>query len=181
MSNDNLATKRIAILATNGFEQSELFEPLNQLKDKGATVDVISPESGEIKGWNDNNWGKSVSVDKALSDADCSDYDALVLPGGVINPDLLRNTPAAIDFIRDFYHGQTNAPVAAVCHGPWLLVEAGLVKDAKVTSFPSIKTDLVNAGAHWVDEQVVIDKRMITSRNPDDLPHFIQAIADSIQ
>lgn len=177
MSSTQLQGKKIAILATDGYEQSELVEPKEQLAKRGATVEIISIEAGEIKGWDQDQWGDSVKVDKTLQDANPADYDALVLPGGLFNPDTLRNTPEAVSFIQQFHQQKDRAPIAAVCHGPWLLIEAGLVKNCKLTSFPSIKTDLVNAGAHWVDQEVVVDNRFITSRKPDDLPAFIEAIA----
>lgn len=176
MNETKLAGKKVAILATNGFEQSELFKPKEQLAKQGAAVEVISIEAGEIKGWDKDQWGKSVKVDKILSEANPADYDALVLPGGLYNPDTLRNTPQAVSFIQRFHAVNERTPIAAVCHGPWLLIEAGLVKNRQLTSYPSIKTDLVNAGAQWVDQEVVIDERFITSRTPDDLPAFVEAI-----
>lgn len=180
MSTDRLKNKKIAILATDGFEQSELEKPLDSLKSMGATVEVISLEPGEITGWDGDDWGNTVKVDVTLNDADAGAYDALVLPGGLINPDTLRNTPDAVDFIKQFSTVSEHTPIAAVCHGPWLLIEAGLVKGVTLTSFPSIKTDLKNAGANWVDQKVVTDKRFITSRNPDDLPDFIEQIAKAL-
>ena len=140
-----IARSRIAILATNGFEQSELEVPLNKLRKKGATVDVISLEAGEIKGWDQKDWGTAVPVDRALADADPADYDALVLPGGQINPDVLRVEKAAIDFIKAF--DGAGKPIAAICHAPWLLIEAGLMKGRRATSYSSIRTDMINAGS----------------------------------
>jgi protease I len=171
--------KRIAILATNGFEQSELMEPRKRLKDAGFQVDVISPKGGEIRGWKDKDWGDSVPVDVELSKASPGDYDALVLPGGQMNPDLLRMEPAAVDFVRAF--DTAGKPLAAICHGPWLLVEAGAAKGREVTSWPSIRTDLENAGARWKDAEVVTDGHLITSRKPGDIPAFSDAVARALQ
>ena len=166
--------KRIAILATNGFEQSELMDPRENLKTAGYAVDVVSPEAGSIRGWKDKDWGDTVDVDVALADADAKDYDALVLPGGVINPDKLRMDPAALDFIRAF--ADADKVIAAICHAPWLLVETGIAKDRDVTSWPSVRTDLENAGGRWRDEAVVEDGNLITSRKPEDIPAFSRAV-----
>jgi len=180
----NLSGKTIAILATNGFEQSELEVPLNTLRKAGATVNVVSLEAGEIKGWDKDDWGKGVPVDKTLDaitadDYDYDyDYDAIVLPGGQINPDLLRVEPKALELIKSFW--SQKKVVAAVCHAPWLLVETGIVKGRKVTSYPSIKTDVINAGGLWEDSEVVSDQGLITSRKPDDLPAFCAKIAEEI-
>ena len=168
------APKRIAILATNGFEQSELMDPRESLKTAGYAVDVVSPEAGSIRGWKGKDWGDSVAVDVALADADAKDYDALVLPGGVINPDKLRMDPAALDFIRAF--ADDEKVIAAICHAPWLLVETGIAKDRDVTSWPSVRTDLENAGGRWRDEAVVEDGNLITSRKPEDIPAFSRAV-----
>ena len=168
------APKRIAILATNGFEQSELMDPRESLKTAGYTVDVVSPEAGSIRGWKDKDWGDTVEVDVALADADPKDYDALVLPGGVINPDKLRMDAAALDFIRAF--ADDEKVIAAICHAPWLLVESGIAKDRDVTSWPSVRTDLENAGGRWRDEAVVEDGNLITSRKPEDIPAFSRAV-----
>ena len=168
------APKRIAILATNGFEQSELMDPRESLKTAGYTVDVVSPEAGSIRGWKDKDWGDTVEVDVALADADPKDYDALVLPGGVINPDKLRMDAAALDFIRAF--ADDDKVIAAICHAPWLLVESGIAKDRDVTSWPSVRTDLENAGGRWRDEAVVEDGNLITSRKPEDIPAFSRAV-----
>lgn len=170
--------KRIAILASNGFEQSELTGPRDRLREVGFEVDVVSPESGEIRGWKGKDWGDSVAVDVALDKASAEDYAALVLPGGVINPDKLRIDEAAVAFVRAF--DEAGKPLAAICHGPWLLVESGAAKGREVTSWPSVRTDLENAGARWKDAEVVVDGHVITSRKPDDVPAFSQAVADAL-
>ena len=170
--------KRIAILATDGFEQSELLEPMESLKKAGYAVDVVSPESGSIRGWKDKDWGGRVDVDVPLSQASPGDYDALVLPGGVINPDKLRTDPEAMAFVRAFDNAKK--PLAAICHGPWLLAEAGAAKGRSLTSWPSVRTDLENAGARWTDAEVVVDGHVITSRKPADIPAFTQAVMDSL-
>ncbi|HEX3797132.1 MAG TPA: type 1 glutamine amidotransferase domain-containing protein [Verrucomicrobiae bacterium] len=165
-----LKGKRIAILVANGFEQSELEGPNEALKEAGAETDIISPENGKVKGWDETDYGKEFDVDVKLKDAKSGDYDALVLPGGVMNPDKLRTLPLAVRFVREFF--DAHKPVAAICHGPQTLIEAGVVNGRKMTSYPSIKTDLINAGASWVDEKVVVDEGLITSRKPDDIPAF---------
>lgn len=170
--------KRIAILATNGYEQSELLDPREKLKNAGFTVDVVSPESGSIRGWKGKDWGESVDVDVALSKAKAGDYDALVLPGGVINPDQLRINKDALDFVRSF--DADKKPIAAICHAPWLLAETGIAKGRDVTSWPSVRTDLENAGGRWHDKEVVVDGNLITSRKPDDIPAFTQAVVDAL-
>lgn len=171
--------KRILILATNGFEQSELEVPRDRLKEAGAQVHVVSPERGEIKGWDKKDWGRPVPVDKTLAEVRETEYDAIVLPGGQINPDLLRVDPAAIGLIKSFYDaGKT---VAAICHAPWLLVEAGLVKGKRMTSYKSIRTDVENAGARWEDASVVTDNGVITSRNPGDLEDFSNKIIEEVR
>lgn len=170
---------KIAILATNGYERSELREPLDFLKSKGATVEVVSLESGEIKSWDKDNWGDSVRVDKTLDDVSVEDYDALVLPGGQINPDLLRVERKAVEFVRAF--AKSGKTLAAICHAPWLLVEADVLRDRNVTSYPSVKTDVINAGGNWSDAEVVVDQAIITSRNPGDLPAFNAKIVEEIE
>lgn len=175
----DIAQSRIAILATNGFEQSELEVPLSKLRQAGATVDVVSLESGEIKGWDKKDWGEPVTVDRVLDQANASDYDAIVLPGGQINPDLLRVEKKAIDFVKAF--ARAGKPVAAVCHAPWLLIEADLVKGKRATSYHSIKTDMINAGAKWEDSETVRDGNLITARNPGDLDAFVEAIVEAVE
>lgn len=178
MAQGSLSGKKIAILATDGFEQVELTEPRKALEEAGATTHVVSPKSGEIKGWNFKEWGQSVHVDKTLEQVKPEDYDALVLPGGVINPDHLRMENKAVNFVRGFI--QEGKPIAAICHGPWTLIEADGVRGRTMTSWPSLKTDLQNAGAHWVDQAVVTDKNLITSRKPDDIPAFSKKIIEEI-
>lgn len=173
-----LAQRRILIMATDGFEQSELEVPRDKLREAGAKVDIASLASGTIKGWDEDDWGDKVKVDLLIGDARADDYDALVLPGGQINPDLLRVEDKAIELIRAF--AGAGKPVAAICHAPWLLVEAGLAKGTRMTSCKSIRTDVANAGAEVVDEAVVVDGNFITSRCPDDLPKFCDAIVDAL-
>ncbi len=170
--------KRVAILATDGFEQIELTSPKKSLEQAGATVDIISIKSGKIKGWDKTDWGKSIKVDRLVNDVHTTDYDALVLPGGQINPDKLRTDKNAVDFIRQFV--ESGKTVAAICHGPWGLVEAGVVKGRTVTSWPSVHTDLTNAGANWVDKEVVQDGNLITSRRPADIPAFNKTIISNL-
>ena len=174
----SLKGKKIAFLATDGFEQAELTEPRKALDDAGATTVIVSLKSGQIKGWKTMEWGDSIKVDKVIDDANPNEFDALVLPGGVINPDHLRMDPKAVNFVRQFV--ATGKTTAAICHGPWTLLEAGALKDKTVTSWPSLKTDLKNAGAHWVDQEVVTDGNLIFSRKPDDIPAFSKAIIESV-
>jgi protease I len=174
----SLRGKRIAIVATHGFEQSELTEPLKALRGAEATVDVVSLEKGEIRGWNVKDWGDPVPVDKVIDDVRASDYDALVLPGGQINPDLLRVNDTVVQFVRSMV--QSGKPVGAICHGPWLLIEADAVRGRKTTSYHSIRTDMKNAGANWVDQEVVVDQGIVTSRKPDDLPAFCAKLIEEI-
>lgn len=179
MSNQKLQGKKIAVLATNGFEQSELFDPYNALKDAGADVHIVSLKSGSIKGWNKDDWGKSIDVDKTLDSVSADDYNGLMLPGGVMNPDTLRAEDKAVDFVRNFF--KQHKPVAAICHAPQLLIEADVVKGRKLTSYNSIKTDLINAGAQWEDSEVVTDQGFVTSRNPNDLPAFIDKMIEEFR
>jgi protease I len=174
----NISGKKVAILATHGFEQSELEVPRDRLKQAGAIVDVVSPESGEIKGWDMKDWGRPVKVDHELGAVAADEYDAIVLPGGQINPDLLRINPAALEFIRAFF--DQKKIVAAICHAPWLLIETGIIEGRKATSYHSIKTDVINAGAQWEDSNVVVDQGVITSRNPGDLEAFSAKIIEEI-
>jgi protease I len=166
----DITSIKVAVLATDGVEQVELTEPVKALKAAGAQVAVISPKAGQIQGMNHDQKGDTITVDHELSAVTAESFDALVLPGGVANPDYLRVNPEAVAFVRSFVeHGK---PIAAICHGPWTLIEADAVRGQKMTSWPSLKTDLRNAGATWVDEEVVVDGRLVTSRKPDDLPAF---------
>jgi protease I len=167
---NKLAGLRVALLATDGFEQSELTEPRKALDEAGATTEVVSPEDAAIKGWSHKEWGRMVDVDQSLDEANPDDYDALVLPGGVMNPDALRTQPKAVAFVKAFF--DAGKPVAAICHGPWTVVECGAAQARRMTSWPSLKTDIKNAGGEWLDEEVVVDENLLTSRKPDDLPAF---------
>lgn len=173
---NTLQGKTIAILATDGFEQSELLKPKQALEDAGAKTQVISPSEKKIKGWEMKDWGKEVPVDVPLQSADASRFDALLLPGGVMNPDRLRMIPEAVEFVKRFT--DAGKPVAAICHGPWMLVETGAVRGRTVTSWPSLKTDIQNAGGSWVDEPFVVSNGIVTSRNPDDIPVFNQQMIE---
>jgi len=175
MSNE-LQGKKVAILATDGFEQAELTDPKRDLEEAGATAHVISIKPGEIKGWDKTDWGKSVKVDKSLDQADARDYDILVLPGGQINPDKLRMDEKAVAFVKEFV--ESGKVTAAICHGPWTLIEADVVAGKTMTSWPSLKTDLRNAGADWVDREVVVDRNIVTSRKPEDIPAFSKKIIE---
>lgn len=174
-----LLSRRILIMAADGFEQSELEVPLERLQDAGAEIDIASLEMGDITGWDEDDWGDEIEVDLKISDVHIDNYDALILPGGQINPDLLRVDDDAVALIRDF--AATGKPIAAICHAPWLLIEAGLAKGRRLTCYKSIRTDVANAGAEVVDEAVVIDGNIITSRCPDDLPAFCDAIVEALQ
>lgn len=177
----DLSGKTVAILATDGFEQSELLEPRKALEDAGATTRVVSPDGGggaTIRGWNHGEWADEVEVEVDVKDADVDDYDALVLPGGVINPDNLRRDEDAVIFVRQFF--AAHKPVAAICHGPWMIVEADAARGRRMTSFHSIRTDVENAGATWVDEEVVVDEGLVTSRSPADLEAFNAKMIEEI-
>ncbi|MGA0600191.1 type 1 glutamine amidotransferase domain-containing protein [Caulobacter sp. KR2-114] len=180
MVGDTLHGRKVAVLATDGFEQVELTRPVEALKAAGAQVEVIAPKAGRIQGYNHHDKGDSVTVDRDLAHADAGSYDAIVLPGGVMNPDALRLESRAVDFVRAF--AEAGKPIAAICHGPWTLINAEAVEGRRMTSWPSLKADLRNAGAEWVDEEVVVDRGLVTSRKPDDLPAFcakmIEAFAE---
>jgi protease I len=165
-----LEGKKVAILVANGFEQEELLKPREALENEGALTEIVSIESGKVKGWDHKEWGNLLDVDVKIDDAEAENYDALLLPGGVMNPDHLRKNENAVQFVKSFF--DAGKPVAAICHAPWMLVEADVVRGRKLTSYPSVKTDLKNAGAHWVDEEVVVDNGLVTSRQPKDIPAF---------
>jgi protease I len=167
---DKLKGKRVAILVADGFEQSELMEPKEALEAAGAKTSIVSPESKSVKGWSDKKWGESLPVDVPLTSAKADQFDALLLPGGVMNPDKLRMTPEAVKFVKAFV--DAGKPIAAICHGPWTLVEADAVRGKTLTSWPSLQTDIRNAGGKWKDEAVVVDKGLVTSRKPSDIPAF---------
>jgi protease I len=174
-----ISKARILIIATNGFEQAELEVPRDRLRDAGAQVAVASLDGKPIKGWNHGEWGRSAEADMKIADAKCADYDALVIPGGVINPDKLRTDEATVKLVKDFV--ASGKIVAAICHGPWLLVQADALKGRQATSYKSIRKDVENAGAHWVDSEVVTDDGIITSRNPGDLPAFTRKIIEEVE
>jgi protease I len=167
---DKLKGKRVAILAADMFERVELEEPRDALKDAGAEIEIVSLKPGEIQGFDHFDPANTIKVDKTVEEVSADDYDALMIPGGVGNPDQLRGDENVVSFVRDFF--ESGKPVAAICHGPWVLVEAGVVRDRKVTSWPTLQTDIRNAGGNWVDEQVVVDQGLVTSRKPDDIPAF---------
>jgi protease I len=174
--NDVLKDRRIAILATDGFEESELFEPLKALEEVGAHVDIISTHPGEIKAWKHDHWGKSIHVTTVIGDAEAISYDGLFIPGGVMNPDKLRMDKQVVNFVKEFVvDGKT---IASICHGPQVLIETGALKGKHMTSWASLKTDLKNAGAEWEDSEVVVDENLITSRSPDDIPAFNKKIIE---
>ena len=174
MKDGKLNGLKVAILATDGFEQSELTEPRKALEEAGAATEIVSPKEGRVRGCNHTEWGGEVKVDQPLKGADARNYDALVLPGGVMNPDNLRTNAGAVAFVKAFF--EAGKPVAAICHGPWTVIESGAAKGHRMTSWPSLKTDIKNAGAEWVDEDVVVDGTLVTSRKPDDLPAFNRAL-----
>lgn len=173
-----LQGKKVAALMTEGFEQAEYTEPRKALEAAGATVHLIAPNGGDVKAWDESDWGESFSVDLPLDAADPNQYDALLLPGGVMNPDKLRLLPKALQFVKSFF--DQKKPVGAICHAPWLLIEAGVVDGRTVTSYPSLQTDLRNAGANWVDQEVVTDMGLVTSRKPDDIPAFSRKLIEEI-
>jgi protease I len=174
-----LKNRKIAILMTDGFEEVEFTKPREILQQEGADIEVISDKAGKVKAWNHTDWGGEYTVDKTLEEADSEDYDGLLLPGGVLNPDKLRQNQKAISFTKSFF--QEGKPIAAICHGPQLLIETGAVTGRKMTSYPSIKKDLQNAGAHWVDQEVVVDKGLVTSRKPDDIPSFNKKMVEEFK
>lgn len=174
----NLNGKKVAILVEDGFEQIELTSPKQALEEAGAKTHIISPKTDKVKGWEHTKWGQDFPVDVAIEQANANDYDALLLPGGVMNPDKLRTSKPAVQFVRNFF--EQRKPVAAICHGPWTLIEANVVNGRKMTSYQSIQTDLKNAGAKWVDEEVVVDQGLVTSRNPDDLPAFNRKLIEEV-
>jgi len=174
-----LNKKRVAVMATDGFEQSEFKKPIKALKKEGILVDVISIEKGKIKGWKNTKWGNKFKVDKTIDNALSADYDMLVLPGGVMNTDTLRTNESAIKFVSDFF--EQGKPIAAICHAGSILIETGLLKGKRMTSYKSIKTDLINAGVNWVDEEVVVDNKLITSRSPKDLPAFCKRMIEELK
>ncbi len=176
---NELTGKKVAILAADGYEESELMEPKKAVEDAGGEVEIISLESGEIRGWQGKDWsGNTLQVDKTVDQAKVEDYHALVIPGGQINPDLLRANEKAVQFVADFF--DSKKPLGAICHAPWLLVEAGIAEGRKLTSYNSMATDLKNAGANWIDKEVVVDQGLITSRNPKDLPAFCNKLVEEI-
>ena len=172
----DLSSKKIAILVDNGFEQEELTRPREALDQAGAKTFIVSPQNGKVKGWQHTKWGDELNVDVPLDGASADEFDALLLPGGVMNPDHLRGNEKAVAFVKRFV--DSGKPIAAICHGPWTLIEAGAVKGRTITSWPTLKTDLRNAGANWVDQEVVVDNGIVTSRKPDDIPAFNQKMIE---
>jgi protease I len=174
MASEDLKGLRVAILVTDGFEQVELIEPRKALDEAGAETRIVSPKPAEVRAWNFTDWGRTLPVEVKLDQARAQDFDALLLPGGVINPDALRIEPKAVAFVKAFF--DADKPVAAICHGPWTIIEAGCAHGRRMTSWPSLKTDLKNAGAEWLDQETVVDGNMLTSRKPDDIPAFNRQI-----
>lgn len=174
----NIKDKKVAILATDGFEQSELELPRKALDNEGARTTIVSLKGGEIRGWKNKDWGQSVAVNRTIDEVTAGQFDALVLPGGVMNPDQLRMNPKAVQFVKDF--ADQGKPIAAICHGPWTLIDAGVVKGRRMTSWPSLKTDIQNAGGTWEDAEVVVDRGLVTSRKPDDIPAFNRKMIEEI-
>jgi protease I len=175
---NNLKDLKVAILTENGFEQSELLSPKQAMEEAGVTVEIVSPQDKEVRAWDKKDWGVTVSVDKKLDDANPNDYDGLVLPGGVLNPDKLRVNQKAVDFIRHFL--KASKPLAVICHGPQTMIETGLLRGRRMTSYPSVKTDLMNAGVDWVDEEVVVDNGLVSSRSPKDLDAFNRKLLEEL-
>jgi len=176
---EQLKGRRIAIVVENGFEQVELTEPRKALDDAGAKTEIVSPAKGKVKGWKSTEWGDEFPVDRPVRDARAEEYDGLLLPGGVMNPDKLRRNEDVLNFVRGFF--EAGKPVAAICHGPWTLIDAGMVRGRKMTSYHSIQMDLRNAGADWVDQEVVVDSGLVTSRKPDDIPAFNEKMIEEFQ
>ena len=175
---EQLRNKRVAALVDHGFEQSELVEPKKALEAAGARVDIVSPQDSKVRGWQHSNWGDEVRVDRKVNDAKAEEYDALLLPGGVLSPDKLRINPVAVRFVKAFV--DAGKPIAAICHGPWTLIDAGATKGRRMTSWPSLATDLRNAGASWVDSECVVDNGLVTSRKPEDIPAFNRKMIEEI-
>lgn len=171
-----LSNHKIAIVVENGFEQVEMTEPRKALEEAGAKTEIVSPVQGKVKGWQHDHWGDEFPVDKPVKDARADDYDALLLPGGVMNPDKLRRNEDVLNFVRAFF--EAGKPVAAICHGPWTLIDAGVVRGRRLTSWHTLQMDLKNAGAHWVDQEVVVDSGLVTSRKPADIPAFNQKMLE---
>ncbi|MGH9567369.1 MAG: type 1 glutamine amidotransferase domain-containing protein [Candidatus Angelobacter sp.] len=176
MATDKLKGMKIAILVTDGFEQVELVKPRDALNQAGADTRIVSPRDGSVRGWNHTEWGQELPVDVPLNQAPAGNFDALLLPGGVMNPDKLRMEPAAVAFVKAFF--DAGKPVAAICHGPWTIIEAGAARGKKIASWPSLKTDLRNAGAEWMDQEAVTDGNLVSARKPDDIPAFNRAMID---
>jgi protease I len=176
LMSDRLDGKKIAILVTNGFEEIEMIEPRKALEEAGAKTEIVSPEDSKVKSWNKDNWSDEYNVDISINSANAGDYDGLLLPGGVMSPDKLRMNDKAVSFVKEFF--ETGKPIGAICHGPWTLIETGALEGRKVTSYPSLRSDLENAGAKWVDEEVVVDEGLVTSRKPADLPAFNRKLVE---
>jgi protease I len=174
----SLSGKKVAILTADGFEESELLKPREALREAGASTVIVSPKQESVKSWTGDGFGEAIQVDVHVSKADASEFDALLIPGGVFNPDKLRMEPDAVEFVRAFF--EAGKPVAAICHGPQMLIEADVVEGRRLTSYQSIRTDLINAGAEWVDEEVVCDQGLVTSRKPDDIPAFNRKMIEEI-
>lgn len=176
--NNRTLGKKVAILATDGFEQSELEKPKRALEEAGMETTVVAPKSGQIRGWNNKEWGDAIKVDATLKECKPDEFDALLLPGGVINSDSLRMEEDAVEFVKSFF--ESGKPIGAICHAPWILAEAKVAKGRKITSWPSLETDMTNAGAHWVNQEVIVDEGLVTSRKPDDIPAFSAKLIEEI-